>query len=144
MQHHQQEEEIHETERNIVAKLLPITEESIRECGERISSGKLVAFPTETVYGLGADASNEKAVRSIFEAKGRPFTDPVIVHIATWELFDRVILDSPEKELIKYLGSKLWPGPLTLIGPCNTDFIPAIVGSNTGSVGVRWPRNETA
>lgn len=132
------------TDRKIVAKKMKIEPSSLEACGERIRQGKLVAFPTETVYGLGADATNEKAVLGIFEAKGRPLTDPVIVHIADYGLFDKIVVDGPEKELIRYLGSQLWPGPLTMIGPCNTDFIPSMVGSNTGTVGVRWPKNITA
>lgn len=131
-------------ENEVIAKIHKITNESLLHCGERIREGKLVAFPTETVYGLGADATNAKAVLSIFEAKGRPLTDPVIVHIANKEMIDRILLDTEERKLIHYIGSKLWPGPLTLIGPCDTEFIPAIVGSNTGTVGVRWPDNEIA
>lgn len=65
-----------------IAVLLDPTEQNLEICGERIRQGQLVSFPTETVYGLGADATNESAVLSIFEAKGRPLTDPVIVHIA--------------------------------------------------------------
>lgn len=131
-------------EKEVVAKILKITEENIEEAGKRIREGKLVAFPTETVYGLGADATNEKAVLSIFEAKGRPLTDPVIVHIAKKEMVDDILLDTEERALIHYIGEKLWPGPLTLIGPCNTDYIPAICGSNTGTIGVRWPDNPIA
>ena len=132
------------TQKEVKAKLVQPSKEALSVCGERIRAGKLVSFPTETVYGLGADATSEKAVLSIFEAKGRPLTDPVIVHIASHEMVDRILLDTKERALIKYLGSKLWPGPLTLIGPCNTDYIPPLVGSNTGTVGVRWPDNEIA
>lgn len=128
----------------VIAELLDPTAENMARCGERIREGKLVSFPTETVYGLGADATNEKAVLSIFEAKARPLTDPVIVHIATEEKVDRILLDTEERKLIKYLGSKLWPGPLTMIGPQNMDYIPSLVGSNTGTVGVRWPKNPIA
>ena len=127
-----------------MAQLLDPNEENMLLCGERIRSGKLVSFPTETVYGLGADATNADAVLSIFEAKGRPLTDPVIVHIADEAKIDLILLDTPERQLIKYLGSKLWPGPLTMIGPCDTNYIPLIVGSNTGTVGVRWPNNPIA
>lgn len=126
------------------ALLLEPTQENLGLCGQRIREGKLVSFPTETVYGLGADATNEQAVLSIFEAKGRPLTDPVIVHIAEQEMLKKILLDTPERDLIEYLGSKLWPGPLTLIGPCDTDYIPSLVGSNTGTVGVRIPDNAIA
>lgn len=59
-------------------------------------------------------------------------------------MLEKILLDTPERDLIKYLGSKLWPGPLTLIGPCDTNFIPSLVGSNTGTVGVRVPDNQIA
>jgi tRNA threonylcarbamoyl adenosine modification protein (Sua5/YciO/YrdC/YwlC family) len=139
------EEELNfEKKHETVAVLLDPNEQNMLLCGERIRQGKLVSFPTETVYGLGADATNEEAVLSIFEAKGRPLTDPVIVHIADEAKVDRILLDTPERALIKYLGSKLWPGPLTMIGPCDTSYIPSLVGSNTGTVGVRWPNNPIA
>lgn len=136
-----EEELSFEKTKEVVAQILEPTEENLMTCGQRIRDGKLVSFPTETVYGLGADATNKKAVLSIFEAKGRPLTDPVIVHIADETTIDKILLDTPERRLIKYIGSKLWPGPLTMIGPCNTKYIPSIVGSNTGTVGVRWPNN---
>lgn len=131
-------------EREVKAKLVEFTAEDLKVCGERIREGKLVSFPTETVYGLGADATNEAAVLSIFTAKGRPLTDPVIVHIATAEMVDKILLDTPERKLIKYIGNHCWPGPLTLIGPCDTEYIPPMVGSGTGTVGVRWPDHKIA
>lgn len=130
--------------REIRAVLLPATEANIQACGERIRQGKLVSFPTETVYGLGADATNEAAVRSIFAAKERPLTDPVIVHIADLEMVDRIVSGEREKMFIKEVGKVLWPGPLTMIGPINPQYIPPVVGSYTGTVGVRMPSNEVA
>lgn len=126
------------------AVLLPPTEANLALCGQRIREGKLVAFPTETVYGLGADATNEEAVRGIFAAKERPFTDPVIVHIADLQMVDQIIAGEKERAFIKQVGAALWPGPLTMIGPINDAFIPRMVGSDTGSVGVRFPSNPVA
>ena len=126
------------------AVLLKVNEESLAFCGQRIREGKLVAFPTETVYGLGADATNEEAVKSIFAAKERPFTDPVIVHIADIDQIEQIYSGVHEKEFVRQVGAKLWPGPLTMIGPINESYIPKIVGSNTGTVGVRMPRHAVA
>lgn len=126
------------------AEVLEPSEANLKICGERIANGKLVSFPTETVYGLGADATNSKAVASIFEAKERPLTDPVIVHIADMSLVEKCFEGKEVIEFVKDVGSKLWPGPLTLIGPINDKFIPPMVGSNTGSIGVRFPSNKTA
>jgi L-threonylcarbamoyladenylate synthase len=128
----------------VKAVLLPATKDNLATCGKRIRDGLLVAFPTETVYGLGADATNEKAVSSIFAAKERPFTDPVIVHIADILAVDRCFADGKEKDFIKEVGALLWPGPLTFIGPINDAYIPRMVGSNTGSIGVRFPANRIA
>lgn len=135
--------EVYETKR-IRSKLLPITEENLARCGERIRQGKLVAFPTETVYGLGADATNAEAVKSIFAAKERPFTDPVIVHIADIDAVNKIYSGTHEKEFIIKVGALLWPGPLTMIGPINDAYIPRLVGSNTGSIGVRFPNHPIA
>ena len=66
-----------------MAETLPPTAEGVKECAERLRAGKLVAFPTETVYGLGANALDEPAVRDIFACKGRPLSDPLIVHVAS-------------------------------------------------------------
>lgn len=130
--------------KQVRAELLEPTAESLARCGERIRQGKLVAFPTETVYGLGADATNEDAVKGIFAAKERPFTDPVIVHIADVEMVDKIIEGHEVKRFIKEVGAELWPGPLTMIGPINDSYIPRMVGSNTGSIGVRLPSSEVA
>lgn len=109
-----------------------------------LRQGKLVAFPTETVYGLGANALNEEAVNSIFVAKGRPLTDPLIVHIPNKES-GRKLLDISKEEDIIYnsLADKFWPGPLTIIAksaPC----IPLSVTAQTGFVGVRCPSHPVA
>src|ERR1700745_405969 len=88
-------------------------QESIQRAASIIRSGGLVAFPTETVYGLGADAMNEKAVRKIFEAKGRPADNPCIVHVNSRRMLERVSnnVSSTAEVLIR----DFWPGPLTLV-----------------------------
>lgn len=108
--------------------------------------GALVAFPTETVYGLGANAFNNSAVLRIFEVKGRPRTDPLIVHVADTDAASSVFdfEEEPEAELVvQTLGKAFWPGPLTLVfTPKNT--IPEAVTAGTGFVGVRCPSHPMA
>jgi L-threonylcarbamoyladenylate synthase len=105
-----------------------------------IRGGQLVAFPTETVYGLGADALNPEAVARIFEAKGRPRFDPLIVHVASLEQAREVAEFSP-REL--ELASAFWPGPLTLVLP-RRPSIPDIVTAGLDTVGVRMPAHPLA
>jgi L-threonylcarbamoyladenylate synthase len=103
--------------------------------------GGLVAFPTETVYGLGADATNASAVRRIFEVKGRPPTNPIIVHVADETVarrYARVWPDAAEK-----LAREFWPGPLTLVVP-KVDSIVADVTAGLDSVGLRAPDHALA
>lgn len=106
-----------------------------------ISRGGLVAFPTETVYGLGGDAFDEKAAEKIYAAKGRPSDNPLIVHISKtsdlYELSDNV----PESALL--LADKFWPGPLTMIVSKN-DKVPMTVTGGLNTVAVRLPSHETA
>ncbi|NLZ76927.1 MAG: threonylcarbamoyl-AMP synthase, partial [Spirochaetales bacterium] len=113
----------------------------IREAASLLASGKLVAFPTETVYGLGADATNVDAVRRIFEAKERPVFDPLIVHVAFLEQLEGVVLQWDERA--RTLAERFWPGPLTLVvkkNPAIDDLVTA--GSRT--VAVRMPANPIA
>src|SRR3954471_12981471 len=88
---------------------------ALRPAAERLRSGGLVAFPTETVYGLGAHALDAAAVRRVFEAKGRPSTDPLIVHVARLESLDRLVSHMPD--VARTLAARFWPGPLTLVLP---------------------------
>jgi L-threonylcarbamoyladenylate synthase len=114
---------------------------SILRAAEHLRAGELIAFPTETVYGLGADASRADAVRLIFAAKGRPVDHPVIVHLYdTTELakWTRAVPDGARK-----LAAKFWPGPLTLILPRATDVADAVTGGQD-SVGVRVPSHPVA
>ena len=101
-------------------------ERKIKVAARLILRGKLVAFPTETVYGLGADALNEKAVRRIFEAKGRPADNPLIVHIADFNDLKKLAREIPEEA--KLLAERFWPGPLTLVLPKGKDVPPVVTG----------------
>ena len=127
-----------------VSKLLGSNSNDILEASNLLREGKLVAFPTETVYGLGANAFDERAVRSIFTAKGRPLTDPLIVHIPSLESAKRLSDISPtEMKLFELLGTLLWPGPLTMIVKAISQ-IPLCVTANTGLVGLRVPKHNLA
>lgn len=106
---------------------------------ELLRSGQLVAFGTETVYGLGADATNSLAVASVFDAKGRPRFDPLIVHVPTQTAAQAVVADWPE--VAEKLASAFWPGPLTMVLP-KRDHIVDLVTSGLPSVGVRVPGHE--
>lgn len=118
---------------------------SIKQAAEIIKSGGVVAFPTETVYGLGANAYDRGAVKKIFELKGRPGDNPLIVHIA--EVGDLYKISNIKylisKEVIDKLIAKFWPGPLTLILPKNKN-IPSEVSAGLNTVAVRMPRHPIA
>ncbi|MDR0710069.1 MAG: threonylcarbamoyl-AMP synthase [Spirochaetaceae bacterium] len=112
-----------------------------------LRDGRLVAFPTETVYGLGADAFNPEALARVFEAKGRPRFDPLIVHIAAPEAADRVarpeLLSAENRARFELLSAKLWPGPLTLVLPKRTE-LPELATSGLPTVAVRLPAHPAA
>lgn len=112
--------------------------EGIRKGAKIIRRGGLVAFPTETVYGLGADAFNPLAVARVFEVKKRPYFDPLIVHIATLKDLDRLVREIPSKA--ERLIEKFWPGPLTLV-LFKKDEVPDIVTSGLSTVAVRMPKH---
>ncbi|NBB87798.1 MAG: threonylcarbamoyl-AMP synthase [Bacteroidetes bacterium] len=111
------------------------------EAATHIKAGQVVAFPTETVYGLGADALNPKAVQRIFEAKGRPSDNPLIVHVAETEDVLQVAATVPP--LAKRLLERFAPGPLTLILPRRAD-VPLVVTAGLDTVGVRIPAHPVA
>ena len=113
----------------------------ISEAAAIIKKGGIVAFPTETVYGLGADATNPGAVSRIFEAKQRPRLDPLIVHIAEKTQINEVVKSIPPRAVL--LIERFWPGPLTLILP-KKEIIPDIVTSGLSGVGIRMPDNDIA
>lgn len=114
---------------------------SIQIAARYIQEGKLVAFPTETVYGLGANALNPFAVTKIFELKERPSFDPLIVHISSLNDLERLII-STDKRIYK-LAEKFWPGPLTMVLP-KSNIVPDIVTSGLPTVGIRMPANKIA
>jgi L-threonylcarbamoyladenylate synthase len=123
-----------------VYKLL--NETAILEGACLLKKGEVVAFPTETVYGLGADATNTSAVRKIFEAKGRPQDNPLIVHISNLEQLYNII-DGEVPENGKKLINAFWPGPLTLILSKSRE-IPDITTAGLDSIAVRMPEHPVA
>jgi L-threonylcarbamoyladenylate synthase len=114
---------------------------SIDVAAKYIREGKLVAFPTETVYGLGANAFDPLAVAKIFELKERPSFDPLIVHIASIHQLQDLVLNTDER--VHKLAEKFWPGPLTMVLP-KSNIVPDIVTSGLPTVGIRMPSNEIA
>lgn len=140
---------------------LEINKENLDRAGEIIRAGGLVSFPTETVYGLGADALNEEAVASIYEAKGRPSDNPLIVHISSVESVEEIAylddinntnkiakIDKNNQPVISRdtkleLMKKFWPGPITFILK-KKDIVPDITSGGLSTVGVRLPSSKVA
>lgn len=125
----------------INTKILGTTNEEIEEGAKILKNGGLVAFPTETVYGLGADALNPEAVGKVYSAKGRPSDNPMIVHIAGMEdlskLTDRISRD------MEILAEKFWPGPLTMV--CHAkNIVPKVTTGGLDTVAVRFPSDPIA
>ena len=119
----------------------PINIEFIREASKILKNGGLVAFPTETVYGLGGDATDKEASRKIYQAKGRPSDNPLIVHIAKFEQLEQITKDLPESA--RKLADAFWPGPLTMV--CNKNqVIPYETTGGLDTVAVRMPNNPVA
>ena len=111
-------------------------QKAVLRAAELLRAGEVVALPTETVYGLAANALDEKAVAKIFQIKGRPANNPIIVHIAGNEMAKRCVNGWPE--LADKLAKAFWPGPLTLVLP-RAEIIPDIVTAGGMTVGIRWP-----
>ena len=109
---------------------------AVKRAAERLRAGEVVALPTETVYGLAANALDEKAVSKIFEAKGRPAHNPIIVHVAGDAMARECVAEWPA--VAEKLARAFWPGPLTLVLP-RAESIPANVTAGGATVGVRWP-----
>ncbi|RJS72358.1 MAG: threonylcarbamoyl-AMP synthase [Candidatus Syntrophoarchaeum sp. WYZ-LMO15] len=122
-------------------RVLKYSSEAIKEAASIIKEGGLVAFPTETVYGLGASALNPEAIARVFEVKRRPHFEPLIVHIADMMDLERLCLrvDDRAKKLIK----EFWPGPLTLVLP-KSDILPDIVTAGLRTVAIRMPSHPVA
>lgn len=112
---------------------------SVDEASKILEGGDVVAIPTETVYGLAADALNSEAVKKIFQVKERPADNPLIVHISEFEDLGKFVLEVPKKA--ELLCDKFWPGPLTMIFK-KKDIIPNIVTANLGCVAIRMPSLE--
>jgi L-threonylcarbamoyladenylate synthase len=113
----------------------------IKAAAEIIRNGDVVAFPTETVYGLGANALDENAIRKIYTAKGRPSDNPLIVHVSSRNDVKKLVKKIPENA--KKLMNKFWPGPLTIIFR-KSDIVPDITTGNLDTVAVRMPDNKIA
>ena len=124
------------------------TSEQVKHAAQLLCEGKLVAFPTETVYGLGADATNDAAVRAIFTAKGRPSNNPLIVHVATFEDIIRYTnttqATNPERLRTQLEALRpLWPGPLSVVVP-KASVLCAAVSAGGPTVALRIPRHPLA
>ena len=115
--------------------------DAIKKAGDILKAGGLVAFPTETVYGLGGNALDPQASMKIYAAKGRPSDNPLIVHIAELEQLEKITTEIPEGARI--LAEKYWPGPLTMILP-KADIVPRETTGGLDSVAVRFPSDRIA
>lgn len=125
----------------MMTQVKPVSPEAIREAAELIRKGELVGMPTETVYGLGANALDEEAVKKIFAAKGRPGDNPLIVHVSCLAEIPPLVREIPDSA--KRLMEAFWPGPMTLILP-KSDLIPSAVSAGLDTVGIRLPASEAA
>ena len=113
---------------NDKTRLLPFNRESALEAAELLKYGEVVAIPTETVYGLAANALNENAVRKIFIAKGRPQDNPLIVHICNMKMLTPLVREIPD--IAKALAERFWGGSLTMIFP-KSDAVPSVWAAGT-------------
>ena len=118
-----------------------IDQEILKEAGELLKAGALVAFPTETVYGLGANALDEKASAKIYAAKGRPSDNPLIIHIADMESLPYITEEVPKTAVM--LAEKFWPGPLTMVLK-KSDVVPLGTTGGLNTVAVRMPSHPIA
>lgn len=113
----------------------------LKKAGMAIKSCNLVLFPTETVYGIGADGLNEEAILKIFKAKGRKTDNPLILHVSNYDMVNKIAKNINDLE--KKLMDAFWPGPLTIVLD-KTDIVPFIATGNLATVGVRMPSNKIA
>ena len=118
-----------------------IDKEILSEAAALIRQGELVAFPTETVYGLGADALFPEASKKIYAAKGRPSDNPLIIHVADFDALDKIVEEVPEKA--RLLADKFWPGPLTMIMR-KSDAVPYETTGGMDTVAIRMPDHPLA
>ncbi|MDR0946898.1 MAG: threonylcarbamoyl-AMP synthase [Ruminococcus sp.] len=126
-------------EQNYNTNILPCNDENIKIAAKLLSDGEIVAIPTETVYGLAADATNPEAVAKIFKAKGRPQDNPLIVHISSPDEIERYATEIPD--LAYKLFEEFSPGPLTIILK-KREIIPRVTSGGLNTVGIRIPDNE--
>jgi len=144
-------------EKIIQARKVSASVPSLSKCGKRLSQNELVSFPTETVYGLGCHALDKDAIQKVFAAKERPLTDPLIVHVNTYEearkLWDATATTSVdnkdaslslEAQALQTLTSAFWPGPLTIVAPAHLPSVPSIIMAGTGYVACRSPAHPIA
>jgi len=125
----------------VQTRVLPFNDQTIAEASRLIVTGQAVAVPTETVYGLAADATNAEAVARIYEAKGRPSFNPLIVHVTDLAAADRI---GEFSESARELAERHWPGPLTLVVPLRRDAgIASIVTAGLPTIGLRVPAHPT-
>lgn len=117
------------------------TEENLKRAGEILKKGGLVAFPTETVYGLGGNIFNPESIAKIFEVKNRPFFDPLITHIADKEMLYKLAIINDDR--IEKVIDAFWPGPLTLIVP-KREIVPSLITSGLDTMAIRMPDNKIA
>jgi len=124
---------------SVTTGTLPFNDDSVAEAARLILAGEVVAVPTETVYGLAADATNPEAVTRIYQAKGRPSFNPLIIHVPDLESAERIAQLSGR---LRQLAEEHWPGPLTVVAPRNQDSgISSLATAGLGTVAVRVPRH---
>ena len=116
-------------------------DDNIKIAADILKNGGVVAIPTETVYGLAANALNEEAVKKIFEAKGRPQDNPLIVHISNFDEIYELVTEIPETA--KKLAEAFWPGPLTMVLP-KSNVIPSAISAGLDTVAIRMPSHKIA
>ncbi len=125
----------------MTTEILDCSEESLIKASEFIMRGEVVGMPTETVYGLAANAFDAEAVEKIFAAKGRPSDNPLIVHVSDFDMIKEAVSDVPE--LAYKLAERFWPGPLTMIMP-KSESVPYVTSGGLDTVGIRFPSHPAA
>lgn len=138
------------TRSTAVNRVTVLPDTMLARAGLELRQGNLVAFPTETVYGLGASALNAEACRQIFVTKGRPLTDPLIVHITSKQWAQQLLDLTPQQmKIFNVLADAFWPGPLTIVGKASLDYFGTrdtinVLSASTGQIGVRVPQHRIA
>ena len=130
---------------DVLSRLYEPNEDNIKLCAEYINKGGIVGMPTETVYGLAANAFNVEACYKIFEYKGRPLTDPLIVHVSSIKMAKKIIIMNQEIEpIFNLLIKNFWPGPLTIVLKANLNLLSNKILAGNDTVGIRFPVNPIA